>query len=327
MVNFPTTRMRRLRKSSKLRDLVAETTLTVNKLIFPIFIKEGIKQTEPIQSMPGQFRYSINELTEETQNLVELGVPAIILFGIPQHKDNIASGAYNKNGIIQRAIREIRREVNDELVIITDVCLCQYTDHGHCGIVKDGKILNDASLELLAKTAVSHAEAGADIVAPSNMMDGSVKALREALDENGFTDITIMSYAAKFASAFYGPFREVALSVPAFGDRRSYQLDPRNAEEALREVALDIEEGADIVIIKPALPYLDILHQVKSKFKIPIAAYCVSGEYAMIKAASEKGWLDERASVLEVLTSIKRAGADMIVTYFAKDVVKWLKEK
>jgi len=326
MRSFPKTRMRRLRKSPRLREMVAEKDLSVDDLIFPVFVKEGIKRPEPIASMPGQFRHPVNGLVEEAQSLKELGIPAMVIFGVPGTKDDVASQAYDKNGVVQRAVRQVKMGVGDNLVVITDVCLCAYTGHGHCGVVKDGEIVNDATLRLLAQTAVSHAEAGADVVAPSGMVDGQVGAIRGALDRAGFTDTVIMSYAAKFASSFYGPFREATDSAPAFGDRRSYQMDPRNAEEALREVALDLEEGADIVMVKPALPYLDVLYRVKSQFGVPTAAYCVSGEYAMIKAASERGWLDERAVVLEALTSIKRAGADIILTYFAKDVARWLRE-
>ncbi|RLG57528.1 MAG: porphobilinogen synthase [Candidatus Hydrothermarchaeota archaeon] len=319
---FPRIRLRRLRRTPLIRDMVRETTLTKKDLIYPMFIVEG--KTQEIASMPGISRLSINDAIEEVKEIVELGIPAIILFGIPKKKDSVASQAYAKEGIIQRAVRAIKDEVGDNLVVITDVCLCEYMDHGHCGIVKGNEILNDPTLELLAKTAVSHAEAGADIVAPSDMMDGRVKAIREALDEEGFENVAIMSYSAKYASSFYSPFREAADSAPAFGDRKSYQMDIGNAEEALREVALDIEEGADIVMVKPALAYLDVIYRVKKTFGMPTAAYNVSGEYAMIKAAAERNLIDEKAIVYETLLSIKRAGADLILTYFAKEVAGWI---
>lgn len=321
---FPAKRMRRLRRTEKIRALVRETVLTKNDFIFPIFVEEGLGGKVEIEAMPGQFRLPLEEVRDEALELVSLGVPAVILFGIPEEKDSLGSEAYNPEGIIQRAVEEIKDEVGDDLVVITDVCLCEYTDHGHCGVVKEERILNDPSLELLAKEAVSHAEAGADIVAPSDMMDGRVKAIREALDDEGFEDTIIMSYAAKYASAFYGPFREAAESAPAFGDRRSYQMDPPNFNEALKEVELDLEEGADIIMVKPALSYLDIVRRVKEEFMVPTAAYNVSGEYSMVKAAAEREFIDEKKIVLEILTSIKRAGADMILTYHAKDVAKWL---
>ncbi len=319
---FPRIRLRRLRRTPLIRDMVRETTLTKKDLIYPMFIIEG--KTQAIASMPGISRLSINDAIEEVKEIVELGIPAIILFGIPKKKDSVASQAYAKEGIIQRAVRAIKDEVGDNLVVITDVCLCEYMDHGHCGIVKGNEILNDPTLELLAKVAVSHAEAGADIVAPSDMMDGRVKAIREALDEEGFENVAIMSYSAKYASSFYSPFREAADSAPAFGDRKTYQMDVGNAEEALREVALDIEEGADIVMVKPALAYLDVIYRVKKTFGMPTAAYNVSGEYAMIKAAAEMKLIDEKAIVYETLLSIKRAGADLILTYFAKEVAGWI---
>ncbi|RKY69031.1 MAG: porphobilinogen synthase [Candidatus Latescibacterota bacterium] len=319
---FPRIRLRRLRRTPLIRDMVRETTLTKKDLIYPMFIIEG--KTQAIASMPGISRLSINDAIEEVKEIIELGIPAIILFGIPKKKDSVASQAYAKEGIIQRAVRAIKDEVGDNLVVITDVCLCEYMDHGHCGIVKGNEILNDPTLELLAKTAVRHAEAGADIVAPSDMMDGRVKAIREALDEEGFENVAIMSYSAKYASSFYSPFREAADSAPAFGDRKSYQMDIGNAEEALREVALDIEEGADIVMVKPALAYLDVIYRVKKTFGMPTAAYNVSGEYAMIKAAAERNLIDEKAIVYETLLSIKRAGADLILTYFAKEVARWI---
>lgn len=323
-MSFPQIRTRRLRKTLKIRELVRETVLTPNDLIYPIFVKEGINTPEPIDSMPGQFRLPINEAVKEAENIASLGIPAIILFGIPAKKDNIASSAYDPDGIIQRTVRSIKDHLQDKLVLMTDICLCQYTDHGHCGIVKGNQILNDPTLEILQKIAVSHAEAGADVVAPSGMIDGQVQAIRKALDNAGFTDVAIMAYSAKHASHFYGPFREAAHSAPSFGDRRSYQMDYANPNEALREVELDIKEGADIVMVKPALAYLDLIYRVKTKYGMPTAAYNVSGEYSMIKAAAEKGWIDEKDIVLEVLTAIKRAGADMILTYFAKEVARWL---
>ncbi len=321
---FPTRRMRRLRRTEKIRGMVRETVLTKNDLIYPIFVDETIEERVEIASMPAQYRLPLSEVRDEALEVVSLGIPAIILFGIPEHKDEVGSEAYNSEGIIQRAVEEIKDEVGDDLVVITDVCLCEYTSHGHCGVVEDGEILNDPTLELLAKEAVSHAEAGADIVAPSDMMDGRVAKIREALDDAGYKNVAILSYAAKYASSFYGPFRDAAKSAPAFGDRRSYQMDPANANEALREVYLDIQEGADMVMVKPALAYLDIITRVKERFRMPTAAYNVSGEYAMVKAASAMGYVDEKSLVLEILTSIKRAGADMILTYHAKDVASWL---
>jgi len=318
--------MRRLRRTKKIRDIIREVTLTRNDLIYPMFVQEGIKNRIPISAMPGQFRLSEEEAVTEAKEVALLGIPAIILFGIPLRKDEEGSSAYDENGIIQRVVRAIKKELRDDLIVITDVCLCQYTTHGHCGIVRGNKILNDATLEVLQKVAVSHAEAGADIVAPSGMMDGQVKAIREALDDAGFSDTSIMAYSAKHDSCFYSPFREAAYSAPAFGDRKTYQMDYGNPKEALREVELDVKEGADIIMIKPALAYLDLIYRVKTKFALPVAAYNVSGEYSMIKAAAEKGWIDEKAAVLEILTAIKRAGADMILTYFAKDVARWFDE-
>lgn len=322
---FPIVRMRRLRRNETLRRMVRETTLTVNDLIYPMFVVPGEKQRQEVPSMPGVFRFSIDELVKEVEEVAKLGIPAVLLFGIPERKDEWGSEAYDENGIIQRAIRTIKRAV-PELIVITDVCLCEYTSHGHCGIVRETpngfEVDNDATLEVLAKEAVSHAAAGADMVAPSDMMDGRVKAIREALDENGFSHVPIMSYAAKMASAFYGPFREAAESAPQFGDRRGYQMDFANKREALREIALDLEEGADIVMVKPALAYLDIIAAARERFDVPIAAYNVSGEYAMVKAAAKMGWLDEERIVWEILTAIKRAGADLIITYFAKDVAR-----
>jgi porphobilinogen synthase len=308
---------------------VAETRFSVQQLILPLFVRAGRKMRVPIRAMPGVFQLSPDECLKEAGLSSKLGVPAVLLFGIPEKKDAKARGAYAANGIVQQTVRLLKREL-PELLVITDVCLCEYMDHGHCGVVRQSRgtprILNDPTLKLLAQTAVSHAEAGADIVAPSDMMDGRVHAIRQALDKNGFDDLAIMSYAAKFASAFYGPFREAAESAPQFGDRRSYQMDAPNASEALREVALDIREGADIVMVKPALAYLDIIHRVKTEFGYPTAAYAVSGEYTMIKAAAAKGWIDERAATLETLLAIRRAGADILITYSARDVARWLKE-
>lgn len=321
---FPDYRPRRLRRTENLRRMVRETTLSVDDLIYPLFAVPGTRVREPISSMPGQYHLSVDKLVEETAAAKDLGIPAVLLFGLPETKDELGSFAYDPDGIVQRAVAAIKKSVSD-IIVITDVCLCEYTSHGHCGLVKDGEVDNDATLELLARTALSHAQAGADMVAPSDMMDGRVAEIRRALDEAGLARIPIMSYAAKFASAFYGPFREAAQSAPAFGDRRGYQMDPANAEEALREVALDIEEGADIIMVKPALPFLDIISRVKQEFDRPVAAYSVSGEYAMIKAAAEKGWLDEKGAVLEALLGIKRAGADMILTYFAPNAARWLK--
>lgn len=323
---FPLLRMRRLRRNENFRRMVRETTLFVDDLIYPMFVVPGQGIKEEVTSMPGVYRFSLDELVKEAIKVEELGIPAIILFGIPEEKDESASGAYAENGIIQRALRELRKGVG-ELVLITDVCLCEYMSHGHCGVVKDGEVDNDITLELLAKTAVSHVEAGADMVAPSDMMDGRVAAIRANLDENGFKETPIMAYAAKYASSFYGPFRDAAESAPHFGDRRSYQMDPPNALEAVREVALDIEEGADIVMVKPALAYLDVVKAVKEELGYPTAAYNVSGEYAMVKAASLRGWIDEKRITLELLTSIKRAGADLILTYHAKDVARWLRKQ
>ena len=322
---FPTRRMRRLRRTGRLRDMVAETRLTVDDLIYPIFIDETLKSKQPISTMPGQFRLAPGDVRAEARELVELGIPAVILFGIPKTKDEVGSSAFDESGVVQTAIREIKDEVGDDLVIITDVCMCEYTSHGHCGVLmENGSVDNDATLELLAKEAVSHASAGVDMVAPSDMMDGRVGAIRQALDNSGFTGVPIMAYAAKYASSFFGPFRDAAYSSPSTGDRRGYQMDMRNSDEALHETYLDIEEGADIVMVKPAMPYLDIIRRVKEEFQMPTATYQVSGEYSMIKAAAEKEYLNEQSVVLESLTSIKRAGADLILTYFAKDAAKWL---
>jgi porphobilinogen synthase len=321
---FPVSRPRRLRQSAALRQLVAETNLTASQLVLPLFVRAGRKICRPIAAMPGVFQLSPDELLREAIRAHTLGVPAVLLFGIPNHKDTKASGAYAKNGIVQQAVRLLKKEL-PSLLVITDVCLCEYMEHGHCGVVQQGKILNDPTLKLLARAAASHAEAGADIVAPSDMMDGRVRAIRTELDRNGFADTPIMSYAAKFASAFYGPFREAAESAPKFGDRRSYQMNPANANEALREVALDIQEGADIVMVKPALACLDLIYRVKTEFGYPTAAYVVSGEHAMIKAAAANGWIDERAVTLESLLAMRRAGADILITYAAADAVRWLK--
>src|SRR6266436_688603 len=326
---FPACRPRRLRQSPALRRLVTETTLSPAQLVLPLFVRSGRRVRRPIPAMPKVFQLSPDELVREAVVAHEAGVAAVLLFGIPDAKDDRASGAYAANGIVQRAVRLLKREV-PELLVLTDVCLCEYMEHGHCGVVRQdktgAKILNDPTLKLLARTAASHVEAGADIVAPSDMMDGRVRAIREQLDKLGFTDIPIMSYAAKFASAFYGPFREAAESAPKFGDRRSYQMDAGNAAEALREVALDLQEGADIVMVKPALAYLDVIYRVKTEFGYPTAAYAVSGEYSMVKAAAANGWIDERAVTLESLLAMRRAGADILITYAAVDVARWLKE-
>ncbi len=323
---YPTIRHRRLRYNPIIRNMVRETVLTKNDLIYPLFVVPGTKVKNPVKSMPGVFQMSIDNIVEECKEVRDLGIPAIILFGIPEHKDEKGSDAYNPNGIIQQAIRAIKKEVND-LLIITDICLCEYTSHGHCGILAGEDILNDETIAVLAKEAVSHVEAGADMVAPSDMMDGRVLAIRKALDYKGYTNIPIMSYAAKYASGYYGPFRDAAESTPAFGDRRSHQMDIGNINEALREVEADIEEGADIVMVKPAGPYLDVIRKVKEIFGMPTAAYQVSGEFSMIKAAGQNGWIDEERVMIESLTAIKRAGADMILTYFAKDAARWISAK
>lgn len=326
IMKFPKTRARRLRQNAVLRDIVRETRLSVNDFVYPLFTVEGRKIKKEISSLPGQFHFSVDELVKEGAAAAKLGIKAVLLFGIPAKKDEKGSGAYAKNGIVQRAVRALKKEIPGVLVI-TDVCLCEYTSHGHCGIVKEksGNVENDSTLVLLAKTALSHAESGADIVAPSDMMDGRVAAIRRILDENKFTHIPILSYAAKYASAFYGPFREAAASAPQFGDRKSYQMDTANAREALKEVALDVKEGADIVMVKPALSYLDIIVKIKEKFLLPVAAYNVSGEYAMVKAAVKQKLVDEKKITLEILTSIKRAGADLILTYHAKEAAAWLR--
>ena len=322
---FPQQRLRRTRRTAGLRGLVRETELSPEDLVYPIFVTAGEDVRNPVASMPGIFQLSINHAVAEAQRAHGLGIPAVLLFGLPEHKDEAATGAYDPEGVVQLATRAIK-EAEPELLLVTDVCLCEYTSHGHCGVVEKetGEVLNDVSLELLARTASSQAEAGADIVAPSDMMDGRVAAIRSELDNEGFENTPIMAYAAKYASAFYGPFREAADSAPQFGDRRSYQMDPANAREALVETGLDIEEGADIVMVKPALPYLDVLRRVRETTNLPVAAYNVSGEYAMVKAAVQNGWLEERRVVLEALTGIKRAGADIIITYHAPDVARWL---
>jgi porphobilinogen synthase len=323
-VYFPAYRPRRLREREGLRGLVAETRLSVDDLILPIFVVHGKHRREEVSSMPGVFRLSVDELVKDLNEVRQLDIPGIILFGIPKKKDPQGSEAYDADGIVQRAVRAIK-DRDDSIIVITDICLCQYTDHGHCGVVgKRGEVMNDVTLELLAEVAVSHAEAGCDVVSPSDMMDGRVRAIRHALDEEGYTHIPIMAYAAKYASAFYGPFRDAARSSPAFGDRRSYQMDPRNLQEAIREVRLDIEEGADIIMVKPALSYLDVIYRTKQETGYPIAAYSVSGEFSMIQAAADREWLDKREVTLEILTSIKRAGADFILTYAAKDVARWI---
>jgi porphobilinogen synthase len=303
--------------------MLRETTLSPDDLIYPMFVTHGENVRKPIESMPGCFQLSIGNLLPEVHEVQSLGIPAVLLFGIPSHKDSSGTSAYDPEGTVQMAVKAIKDET-PELVVTTDVCLCEYMDHGHCGVIQNGEVNNDITLELLSKMAITHAEAGADIVAPSDMMDGRVAAIRGALDDEGFTDTAIMAYSAKFASAFYGPFREAADSTPAFGDRKTYQMDPANGEEAVREALLDIEEGADIIMVKPALAYLDVVHAVKQETKFPLAAYNVSGEYAMVKAAAEKGWLDEERVVLEALTAIKRAGADIVISYHAKDVARWL---
>jgi porphobilinogen synthase len=320
-------RPRRLRRSTTLRRMVRETILSADDFILPLFVTEGIGVARPISSMPGHSQYSVDLLEREVDEAVELGIPALLLFGIPATKNSVGSGAWNEHAPVQRAIAAIKRHTPD-LLVICDVCLCEYTDHGHCGVLSpSGEVINDDTLALLARSAVSFAEAGADIVAPSAMMDGQVAALRAGLDAAGHKEVAILAYAAKFASAFYGPFREAAQSAPQFGDRKAYQMDPANAREALREVALDVEEGADMLMVKPAGPYLDIVRRVRDRYDLPLAAYQVSGEYAMLKAASQNGWLDERRAALESLTAIKRAGADLIITYYAKEAARWLRER
>ena len=320
---FPVTRLRRLRKTPALREMFRETFLIKSDFIYPLFIVEGEKVKKEISSMPGQFQLSVDNILRECEELQNLGINSVLLFGIPREKDDVGSGAYDDDGIIQKALRAIKASFPD-LLVITDVCLCEYTSHGHCGVVENGYVNNDKTLEQLAKEALSHAQNGADIIAPSDMMDGRIGAIRQTLDENGFAETPIMAYSAKYSSAFYGPFREAAESAPQFGDRKSYQMDFGNSDEAMREIALDIQEGADIVMVKPALSYLDVIRRTKDSFNMPGAAYNVSGEYSMIKAAAERGWLDGEKVMLEVLTSIKRAGADVIITYFAKEAARVL---
>jgi len=320
-MDYPIYRPRRLRRNERLRELVRETDLSPKNFIYPLFVGPGTDKAQPVSSMPGVAQLSVDRAVKECEEVDALGIPAIILFGLPVYKDPAGSEAYEDEGIVQQAIRAIKQKIPG-LLVMTDVCLCEYTDHGHCGVIKNGEVDNDSTVELLVREALSHARAGADIVAPSDMMDGRVGAIRKSLDQNGFEQVAIMAYAAKYASGFYSPFREAAQSTPQFGDRRSYQMDPANAEEALREVELDIREGADIVMVKPAMAYLDIIYRVKTKFGYPVAAYNVSGEYSMIKAAGEKGWIDEQRIMMEVLLAIRRAGADMILSYFAKDVAR-----
>ncbi len=326
MSKYPQLRLRRLRSTSALRTMMQETELSVRNLIYPIFVVEGKKITEEISSLPGVFRYSTDQLPKLIDASYRSGINALLLFGIPQHKDEKGSGAYSSRGVVQKAVKAIKKE-NPDMLVITDVCLCEYTSHGHCGMVVEGVVDNDRTLPVLAEVAISHAEAGADMVAPSDMMDGRVGYIRKALDEAGFTQIPIMAYAAKFASSMYGPFREAAACAPQFGDRRGYQMNYANAREALMEIELDIKEGADIVMVKPALPYLDIISEARRSFRHPLAAFNVSGEYAMVKAAARMGWLNEKAAVMEILTAIKRAGADLIITYHAKDAACWLGEE
>jgi porphobilinogen synthase len=319
------TRHRRLRRSGGVRRLVQETRLSAADFVYPLFVTHGQGVREEIPSMPGQFRISLDQIGREASELRELGIGAVLLFGLPAMKDDVGSEAYDEGGIVQDAVREFKR-ADEDLVVITDVCLCEYTSHGHCGVIRDGDVDNDESIDLIARTAVSHARAGADIVAPSDMMDGRVLAVREALDDAGFESTPIMAYSAKYASAFYGPFREAADSAPQFGDRRGYQMDPPNAREALREIEADIDEGADIVMVKPALPYLDVLSRARQEFDVPLAAYNVSGEYAMVRAAEQQGWIDGERITMEILTSIKRAGADVIITYHAKEAARLLRD-
>jgi porphobilinogen synthase len=320
---FPDYRPRRMRKNEAIRGMIRETSLSVNNLIYPLFVVPGRGVRRPIASMPGVYQLSIDELVKEAREIKSLLIPAVILFGIPDQKDEKASQAYDPNGIIQRAVKALKEKVPG-LLVIGDVCLCEYTSHGHCGLIRNNDVDNDATLELLARTALSQAKAGVDMVAPSDMMDGRVAEIRQALDENGFEEVPIMAYSAKYASAFYGPFRDAAESAPKFGDRKTYQMDPANVREAIREVTLDVEEGADIVMVKPALAYLDVISKVREEFDLPVAAYNVSGEYAMVKAAAQQGWLDEERIMMEILLAIRRAGADLILTYFAKDAARVL---
>jgi porphobilinogen synthase len=325
-MSFPTVRLRRLRRTAALRDMLNQVTIQPSNLIYPIFVEEGIKKPVPINAMPGYSRVPINQVVEEGKAALAQGVKAVLLFGIPAEKDEEGTSAYDEKGVVQEAIRKLEYAFGDELVIIADLCLCEYMSHGHCGIVKDGEVLNDPTLEVLGRTAVSYAEAGVDIVAPSAMMDGQVGVIREALDEAGFDQVAILAYAAKYASGFYGPFREAAESTPKFGNRRSYQMSQGSQQEALREIELDLAEGADMIMVKPALAYLDIIALAKANFNVPIVAYNVSGEYSMVKAAAQNGWIDEKAVTREILTAIKRAGADLIITYHAKDAKTWLNQ-
>ena len=323
-MTFPTHRPRRLRRTEAIRSLIRETRLTTAGLLYPMFVCPGFGVRAEVSSMPGIFQQSVDKFLEECREVESLGIPGVVLFGLPEHKDATGSEAFSTSGTVQRAVEAVRK-AGLKLVVVTDVCLCEYTDHGHCGVLSGNNVDNDRTLDFLAAAALSHARAGADVVAPSDMMDGRVSAIRRKLDENGFADVAILSYAAKYCSAFYGPFREAAQSAPQFGDRRSYQMDPANAREALREVALDIEEGADMVMVKPAMPYLDVVRRVRDAFAVPVAAYNVSGEYSMVKAAALNGWVDEHRTVLEILTGIHRAGADVICTYHAKDAARWLR--
>jgi len=322
-MSFPESRPRRLRKNENFRRMIRETKLSVDDFVYPLFIVPGKDRKNPISAMPGNFQMSIDHLLKEVQKTKELGIPAVLLFGIPDRKDEVASGAFARDGIIQQTVRRIKDKVPD-ILVITDVCLCEYTSHGHCGMIEKGDVDNDTTLEVLAETAVSHAKAGADIIAPSAMMDGQIGAIREGLDEAGYENTPVMAYSAKYASCFYGPFREAAESTPQFGDRKSYQMDPANSDEAIREISLDVEEGADIIMIKPALPYLDVIRRAREEFDLPVAAYNVSGEFAMIKAAAQMGWLDAEKAMLESLISIKRAGAEIIITYFAQEAARIL---
>jgi porphobilinogen synthase len=322
---FPAYRPRRLRKNENFRRMIRETKLSVDNFVYPLFAIFGKDLKKPISSMPGNFQMSADNLVKEVQKAKDLGIPAVLLFGIPDKKDEVASGAFMKNGVVQQAVKRIKDKVPD-IIVITDVCLCEYTSHGHCGMIEKGEVDNDASLEVIAETALSHAKAGADMVAPSAMMDGQVGAIRDVLDEAGFDNLPIMAYSAKYASCFYGPFREAAESAPQFGDRKAYQMDPANGDEAIREMSLDVEEGADIIMVKPALPYLDIIRRAREEFDLPIAAYNVSGEFSMIKAAAKLGWMDGERAMMEALTSIKRAGADIIITYFATEAAKFLRK-
>jgi porphobilinogen synthase len=323
-MTFPVQRPRRLRQNEAIRNLVRETQPSTHGLIYPMFVCPGTNVRAEVSSMPGIAQQSADQLVEEAREVADLGIPGVILFGLPEHKDETGTEGYIASGVVQRATEAIRK-ARPELLVVTDVCLCEYTSHGHCGVIEDGKVANDATNELLAEMALSHARAGAHIVAPSDMMDGRVGAIRKKLDAAGFFDVVILSYAAKYCSGFYGPFREAAQSAPQFGDRRSYQMDPGNAREALKEVAMDLEEGADIIMVKPALPYLDVIHRVREAFNVPVAAYNVSGEYAMVKAAAQNGWIDEKRVVMEIFTGIERAGASIVLTYHAKDLARWLK--